>query len=349
MQTNRNYGIDLIKIVSMIMIVLLHVLGQGGILSNSIPGTLNYSFVWLLEISSYCAVNCYGMISGYLYKPDTKKIIRIDKPFGLWLQIAFYTISITAIFDVFNITEVTKSDWRIAFTPIMHAQYWYMTAYFGLYILMPVLNIIIDNISKKDAIRVFTMFITLCSILPTVFNEDPFIFREGYSMLWLCILYVTGGLIRKFNIAEKYSRKSLLLIYLLMIAIMWVVKLQHTMKWSGYLLNYTSPTMIFAAISLVLLFSKIAITGDHAKKTVTWFSTTTLGVYLIHVNQMVFINIIGGMSEKWAHDSLFILIMKIVIAVGIIYIAASLTEYLRIVLFKKLKVKKLIGKVGALW
>ena len=30
---NRNLGIDLLRIVSMFMIVLLHVLGQGGILS----------------------------------------------------------------------------------------------------------------------------------------------------------------------------------------------------------------------------------------------------------------------------------------------------------------------------
>ena len=61
----RNYGIDLLRIVSMIMIVTLHVCGQGGLLS------INTSFhkkfaIDFFETSSFCAVNCYGMISGYV-------------------------------------------------------------------------------------------------------------------------------------------------------------------------------------------------------------------------------------------------------------------------------------------
>lgn len=36
----RNYGIDLLRIVSMMMVVLLHVLGQGGILDGSDPLTV---------------------------------------------------------------------------------------------------------------------------------------------------------------------------------------------------------------------------------------------------------------------------------------------------------------------
>ena len=33
----RNYGIDLLRIVSMFMVVLLHTLGQGGILKSTVP------------------------------------------------------------------------------------------------------------------------------------------------------------------------------------------------------------------------------------------------------------------------------------------------------------------------
>lgn len=37
MQTKRNIGIDLLKIVSMLMIVTLHMLGHGGVLDNMRP------------------------------------------------------------------------------------------------------------------------------------------------------------------------------------------------------------------------------------------------------------------------------------------------------------------------
>lgn len=33
--TNRNYGIDLLRLVSMMMVTLLHVPGQGGILNSA--------------------------------------------------------------------------------------------------------------------------------------------------------------------------------------------------------------------------------------------------------------------------------------------------------------------------
>ena len=62
----RNYGIDLFRIVSMFMVVVLHVLGQGGILDGTIGVAGNYETAWFLETAAYGAVNCYALISGYV-------------------------------------------------------------------------------------------------------------------------------------------------------------------------------------------------------------------------------------------------------------------------------------------
>lgn len=64
--TKRNSGIDLLRIISMIMIVTLHLLGHGGILNNLEPFTSGHYSAWTLEIIAYCAVNCYALISGYV-------------------------------------------------------------------------------------------------------------------------------------------------------------------------------------------------------------------------------------------------------------------------------------------
>jgi surface polysaccharide O-acyltransferase-like enzyme len=53
----RNYGVDFLRIISMFMVVILHVLGHGGILKQAEPFTTKYWIAWLLEISCYCAVN----------------------------------------------------------------------------------------------------------------------------------------------------------------------------------------------------------------------------------------------------------------------------------------------------
>ena len=71
----RNYGIDALRIVSMFMIVILHTLGHGGILSSV-----------SIFSGKYCAVNCYALISGYVginskyrYSKIISLIEHIDK------------------------------------------------------------------------------------------------------------------------------------------------------------------------------------------------------------------------------------------------------------------------------
>ena len=62
----RNAGIDLLRIVSMFFVVVLHSLGQGGILFNTAVGSSQYKVAWLLEIFAYGAVDIFALISGYV-------------------------------------------------------------------------------------------------------------------------------------------------------------------------------------------------------------------------------------------------------------------------------------------
>ena len=98
----RNYGIDLLRILAMFMIVMLHVLGRGGILENATIFSAHYKIAWLLEVICYGAVNIYALISGYVGFRAKHKYVNIIM---LWLQVIFYTVSITILFrNVWNNT-----------------------------------------------------------------------------------------------------------------------------------------------------------------------------------------------------------------------------------------------------
>ena len=96
--SDRNYGIDLLRVIAMIMVVCLHVLLYGMDI-NAIPsGTVNYYIAWALEAVCYAAVNIYGLISGFCLcerKTSVRKLIE------LWLQIFFYSVLSTAAIAVF--------------------------------------------------------------------------------------------------------------------------------------------------------------------------------------------------------------------------------------------------------
>ena len=82
----RNYGIDLLRMVSMILVAVLHVLGQGGVISEAGKHTpFNaYKVAWFLEIAAFCAVNCYAAISGYV---GIKSKFKYSNIIYLWLQV----------------------------------------------------------------------------------------------------------------------------------------------------------------------------------------------------------------------------------------------------------------------
>lgn len=50
MKNERNYGIDLLRIVLMYMVCILHTLGCGGVLAACTEGTTPHKVFWLLEI-----------------------------------------------------------------------------------------------------------------------------------------------------------------------------------------------------------------------------------------------------------------------------------------------------------
>lgn len=73
----RNYGIDLLRLVSMFLIVVLHSLSRGALVGVS-PFNIHYEVGFLIEALTYCAVNCFALISGYVGVDSKFKYRRID-------------------------------------------------------------------------------------------------------------------------------------------------------------------------------------------------------------------------------------------------------------------------------
>ena len=91
---NRNAGIDMLRILSMFLIVILHVLGQGGAMVRISTHPETYHVCWLMECTALCAVNCYGLISGYVGVRSTWRPSRI---LYLWVIVFFYSVLITVL------------------------------------------------------------------------------------------------------------------------------------------------------------------------------------------------------------------------------------------------------------
>ena len=163
---DRNFGIDLLRILSMFMICILHILWFGVRLDSLKPNTLNNCFAWLLEILNYCAVDCFAMISGYVMLNNA--IIadfHFSKIFRLWFQVFFILSVITILFltvdelnpflpeELNNFTLKSKHSFGGLLKnilPLYGERYWYFSAYFGLYFISPFINKICCSLNYKE-------------------------------------------------------------------------------------------------------------------------------------------------------------------------------------------------------
>lgn len=166
--------------------------------------------MWAFEA---VAVNCYVLISGYFLIISNKKDV-FHKAFSLWKRILFYSLGIYLLAILFH---VGRENWRLlaqAILPIKFEMYWFVTAYFGMYILSPYLNILANNLSQKEYFRFLLIQFTMFSLVSS-YGFDTFAVKAGYSFLWFIFLYYLGGYIRLYHLGHNLSDRKLELGYVI--------------------------------------------------------------------------------------------------------------------------------------
>lgn len=350
MKRKRNYGIDLLRIVAMFMIVVLHVLGAGGVIYNFEGISPVYIAAWLLEFAAYCAVNCYALISGYV---GVESKFRLSNIMLLWLQVFATTIVITILFGLVGIS-VSGHSILESCMPLTSNLYWYFTAYVCLYLLTPFLNQFVASLDKRRAKYLLLILIVLFSFVPTFLNADLFYVRGGYSALWLIVLYIIGGVIYKYETEIKIKTSVLVIMYIGSVLVTLLSKLAieflegrlpFRFYESNFLMNYNSPTIILAGVSLLLLFSRLRV--EKWKKLISYIAPLTFGIYIIHSHPLVWDEIIVNRFVVFTTYHPIKMILSVILSASVIFFVCALVEYVRAKLFRMVHVIKLLKFIEA--
>eukprot|EP00833_Pecoramyces_ruminatium_P003302 jgi/Orpsp1_1/1177334/evm.model.c7180000061036.1 len=327
----------------MYMVILLHILGNGGINSNCKRGTLNFATAFFIETAAYCAVNVFGMISGYLI--INSKNCNGLKIIPLWLTVVFYSSIITSLFKfVPAVTNLNPNDkitisalLKASFLPSTSRQYWYFTSYFCLYQFIPYINKLLHSISKKEHQKIVIIIILLFCLSPLIeFNRvDTYDIKNGYSAWWLGCLYIIGAYVKLYPI--KISKLLAFAIYLISVLCAWVVKLFTD---DIIFLDYDSIFIVISAVSLLLIFVQVEITNERLQKLIVLGSSLSFSVYLIHVQPKVY-SYCRDKFVSFSKDPAYLLALKVFASAFSIYMVTSIIDLFRYYLFKYLNVNRL--------
>ncbi len=346
MDKTRNIGIEVLRSISMCMVVFLHVLNFGVHYLELQPFTPQWFAGWFLEGICYCAVNVYAMISGYVMVNSRRKISRLV---SLWIEVLFYSVLSTFLLNIISTESVGKIDFVKAFFPVCSQMFWYFTAYFALFWFVPWLNDLVHNLEFKTFRRLIFRLLIIFGFLPWLADlfggASAFGLQGGYTAIWLAILYLAGAGIRiygfdLFSFKKKFHSNlwffNMAVLSGCMIFLSKVLLTAATLKLFGreimtaQFYSYLSPFVVMEAVFLLCFFSNVKI--ERGK----WFwigiGKTTFGIYLIHQTSLFFF-VVWPIIEKYRNASFPIFISAMFGSVVLIFAGCSIIEYIRAKLF----------------
>lgn len=336
----KQSNFELMRIISMFLIVVFHVIQHGRLIENFSYPYLEIIFN-IIKSLTLVAVNSYIIMTGYF---QSKLHFRIKKFLIILFQFFFYKTIIFLILGCLNIVPITK-EFILSYYNPKELEYWFIFYYLILYLLSNFLNSIIRQLNLKMYTILIIILFFVFSIIP-ILSNGKIIENTGFTLQQFVFLYFIGGYIRirKEKQKKNNNKVSYLSLFTYIIISIIIVIIYYTALNSNinnitikgiinYSFYYSNPLVLIQTISYFIFFSTLKINN----KTINNIARYILGVYLIHDNSLIrdllysFCNIIINSSSAITAITLTLFYSII------IFISSYLINYFFSILLTSLK------------
>lgn len=329
----RSSNIELLRIISMLMVMFLHIpfLVGDDVASTDITKILPIDIV-KYGIHSLCvmAVNVFVMISGwFLIKPSVKG-------FSSFMWQVFFMVCCGVLFFhfIFN-TPFGKYPLLEPFG-LCSGGGWFVPAYMGLYILAPVLNSYIRTSSDRQQVILLVVFFIFQYIYGSTMSANWV--AGGYSAFSFIGLYILSNLLNRNQ--DKFKTLKLIGILITCVlfntAIFSISILTNNVIMNGMVYHYSSPIIIIQAATTLILFSRIKIKRGRVGSIINWTARGCFAVLLFHMASDEVFHTFLGISSKIVsrYSGMELFVFLILLALGT-YITAIIIDVPRRIIWDK--------------
>ena len=290
-QKEKQSNLELLRIVSMLFIIMLHFFGHGNVLAGAETFTGAYYFAWAMQGIALTSVNCYILLSGYF---QCKSEFKWKKVIQLVLEVWFYSVSIYILMVVTKQLPFSVKTLFCACLPVLNNEYWFVTSYLVMYCISPLLNIIIENIQKKQFEQLLAILTFVFVIWNTIiYYVDPFYLKSGSSLSWFVYLYFVAAYLRVYlRIDGKIKKWAGLYLFAQIFLIgskfgidFITYMLLGEAKNSGIMYKFNSIFCFVASVFFFILFLYVRIEQKFICYWINKIGSLTFGVYLLHDNK----------------------------------------------------------------
>ena len=279
----RNSSFELLRIISIVAIVLLHMIHQSGgrDIDFSTPKVVNYFF----STGGRMFVNCFVMIGAYFLVDKSFSFKRIIK---LWFETFIICILFTSI-TYFAYGDVTIKDFVKCFVPVLSSKYWFISVYIALLLITPILNLIVNKFEKNKYLITLIMGFILIVFIKSFLPINLFYYND---LIWFSYLYILIGFIKHYDIPFFNGKRKNLIVFIFCYLMMFAITVcsdiyvNYGSKYVDliekiklyYSNHYETIFCFFGSLDIFNFFREFNFTS----KFINYIASITFYVYLIH-------------------------------------------------------------------
>lgn len=334
----RQSGLELLKILAIILIITAHVMNTISTNTNifaNVPEAFcnlnvtsnNPQKIFLIVLKYFTwAGNYIFMICTAWFLIDSHKTKK-NKVLNLILDVFIISIFFLILLSISGI-KIEKNLIIKSIFPTIFANNWYITCYIIIYMIHPLLNIIIENIGKRKLllldIALIFIYFGLCWI------KEDLLFCTGF-VIFLTIYFLTAYMKKymiKFTKNTKQNKLATLVSAILIIVIALLFNtLGNNIEFFHnklVLCSRSNPLLLLFSFSLFNIFKEM----KFISKPINYISSLSMLIYIIHENLLIKIYIrpliYVEMFNKFGHHMLVLQVFGFVILIFIASIIASI-------------------------
>ena len=304
------------------------------------PAVGGGNILYVSSLWGKAGVNLFCLLTGYML--IGKDEIKYNRLLSVEWQVLFYTLT-GLLVGYFLHKEIGIISVFYSLLPVITDHYWYITAYFMVFLLSPYINKLIKGLDHKS----FQWLLIICYMIWCIIPF--FTLRENSGMywnqfIWFVVMYLTGAYLKTYK--NQFNKKtyvyaiiiSNILLILSVFVIEWMTILNDkAISYITYFRWSNSPLIVIMCISMMRLadMAPIRIIGW-----INFMASLVLGIYLFQENifyqSICWQDLFNNSIPTKAINRIFHVITSVV---GVIAIG-GIVDFIRLKIFKILKLTK---------
>lgn len=323
----RASNIELLRILSMFMIVIGHYFTHNGIANNMLPIGINRFLSEFLCFGTI-GVAIFMITSGY-FLGSSKQNLQISKLIKILLQVFFYSSIIFLLFALFCGEKPSMNNLAHSLAPVTFKAYWFVTVYVLIYLFHPFINKFLQTLTRSQYIKFICLSIFVFSFIKMVTGQD---FYAGNAGLFLTY-YAIGNYLRLYKdnlFSKRKNRVIILLSSIFAVATSIIVFDLLGGAFGAHSSHFiSSGGTIFVLAIAVCMFCALAYARPFESKIVNIIASTTFGIYLIHDNYLVRGTVWTNIFHNADYINSPLMLLHMLGVVLLVFVACGAVELIR--------------------